>query len=111
MSMNTTFADPPLAIVSGFHALSEPIRLKILDLLREQEVCVCDLSHSLGIAQSKLSFHLKALKDAQLVQTHQEGRWIYYRLNLTQFLMLEEYLSAYRRLSVIRPTRICGQES
>ncbi len=108
--MDNSLTAPPLAVIHGFHALSEPLRLKILHLLRERELCVCDLSTSLGIAQSKLSFHLKTLKDAQLVQTRQEGRWIYYRLNLSQFLILEEYLAEYRRFSAILPTRICRQE-
>jgi ArsR family transcriptional regulator len=91
----------------SFHALSDPIRLQILDLLRNQEFCVCDLCDALQISQSKLSFHLKVLKEAQLIQSNQEGRWIYYRLNLVQFTVLEEYLSQFRRFSPILPPRVC----
>lgn len=94
-------------ITAGFHALSEPLRLQVLDLLRSQELCVCDLCEVLGVSQSKLSFHLKALKEAQLVQSRQEGRWIYYRLNLAQFIVLEEHLSEFRRFSSILPSRRC----
>lgn len=96
-----------LQMAASFHALSEPLRLQILDLLREQELCVCDLCEALGTAQSKLSFHLKALKEADLVRSRQEGRWIYYSLNLPQFAQLEQYLSDFRRFSPMRPARPC----
>ncbi len=86
-------------IYTGFQALSDPLRLQILQLLRHQELCVCELCDHLDIAQSKLSFHLKTLKEANLVRSRQEGRWIYYSLNLSQFLLLEEYLSEYRRFA------------
>jgi ArsR family transcriptional regulator len=98
---------PSTLVVSGFHALSDPIRLQVLDLLRDQELCVCDLCTALNVTQSKLSFHLKALKEAQLVQARQEGRWIYYSLNLAQFVALEQYLAEYRRFSPILPARPC----
>jgi ArsR family transcriptional regulator len=83
------------------------LRLQIIELLQERELCVCDLCDALEVGQSKLSFHLKALKEAQLVQTRQEGRWIYYRLNLPQFVVLEQFLAEYRRFSPILPVRIC----
>ncbi len=95
------------AIISGFHALSDPLRIDILELLKKQELCVCELSGALGVNGSKLSFHLKTLKDAQLVSSRQEGRWIYYSLNLAQFVALEQYLSEYRRFSELLPTRSC----
>ncbi|BFM39769.1 arsenical resistance operon repressor, ArsR family [Synechocystis sp. LKSZ1] len=92
---------------AGFQALSDPLRLRILDHLRSQELCVCDLCDLLEVSQSKLSFHLKTLKESQLVQMRQQGRWSYYRLNLAQFLKLEEYLSQYRRFGELFPTRNC----
>lgn len=61
-------------IIAGFHALSEPLRIRVLELLREQELCVCDLCEALGVTQSKLSFHLKTLKEAKLVHSRQSGR-------------------------------------
>lgn len=96
-------------IIAGFHALSEPIRTRTIELLQQQELCVCELCELLDISQSKLSFHLKVLKSAELVHTRQEGRWIYYRLNLAQFVALELYLSEYRRLSPILPARLCDE--
>ena len=65
---------PSSLVISGFHALSEPLRVQVLDLLRDQELCVCDLCEKLGVSQSKLSFHLKNLKEAELVRSRQEGR-------------------------------------
>jgi ArsR family transcriptional regulator, arsenate/arsenite/antimonite-responsive transcriptional repressor len=94
-------------IIAGFHALSEPLRIRTIELLQQRELCVCELCEILDISQSKLSFHLKVLKSAELVHTRQEGRWIYYRLNLAQFTTLELYLSEYRRLSQILPARLC----
>jgi ArsR family transcriptional regulator, arsenate/arsenite/antimonite-responsive transcriptional repressor len=64
-----------------FHALSDETRLSILQRLRMGERCVCDLTDALDAAQSRLSFHLKVLKDAGLVTDRREGRWMYYTLN------------------------------
>ncbi|NJO43890.1 MAG: winged helix-turn-helix transcriptional regulator [Cyanobacteria bacterium CRU_2_1] len=97
------------SIAVGFHALSEPLRINILDLLRTKELCVCDLCEALEASQSKLSFHLKVLKEAELVRSRQEGRWIYYSLNLPQFVLLEQYLSEYRRFSPIVPAYSCEE--
>lgn len=63
-----------------FHALSDPTRLAVLELLREGERCVCDLQDALDAAQSRLSFHLRVLREAGLVSDRREGRWSYYTL-------------------------------
>jgi ArsR family transcriptional regulator len=63
-----------------FHALSDETRLAALDMLRGGERCVCELQDELGAAQSRLSFHLKVLKDAGLVRDRKDGRWSYYSL-------------------------------
>lgn len=94
-------------IACGFHALSDPLRIQVIELLREQELCVCDLCDRLNVPQSKLSFHLKTLKEAALVRSRQEGRWIYYSLNIPQFAILEQYLAEYRRFSPILSIRCC----
>ena len=56
-----------------FHALSDETRLEIVRLLSHGERCVCELQDVLGAAQSRLSFHLKTLKDAGLVTDRREG--------------------------------------
>ncbi|MDZ7386182.1 MAG: metalloregulator ArsR/SmtB family transcription factor [candidate division KSB1 bacterium] len=68
-------------VAQWFHALSEDTRLQILDRLSEGEECVCDLTTLLEAGQSRLSFHLKILKDAGIVTDRREGRWVYYALN------------------------------
>ena len=76
-------ASPPIQSEQAralLRALAEPLRLQVIEALGGGERCVCDLTADLGLAQSKLSFHLKVLKDAGLLSDRQEGRWIYYRL-------------------------------
>ncbi|MEP1079644.1 metalloregulator ArsR/SmtB family transcription factor [Leptolyngbya sp. PL-A3] len=106
--MQKSAALPSSSVVVGFHALSDPLRIQVVELLRDQELCVCDLCEKLGVTQSKLSFHLKNLKEAGLLRSRQEGRWIYYSLNLPQFVVLEQYLSEFRRFSPILPARPCS---
>ena len=102
--MNTITSTSVLPL---FQALADPYRVRVIELLRDRELCACDLAEQLGISPSKLSFHLKTLKEAGFVRGKQEGRWIYYRLNLQQFMVLEEYLSEFRRYSPILPARSC----
>ena len=74
---------PPLDFARAaalFHALSDETRLAVLDMLRDGERCVCDLQGALDAAQSRLSFHLKVLREAGLVTDRREGRWSYYSL-------------------------------
>jgi ArsR family transcriptional regulator len=63
-----------------FHALSDETRLEIVRLLARGERCVCELTEALDAAQSRLSFHLRTLKDAGLVTDRRAGRWVYYTL-------------------------------
>ena len=62
-------------------AIAEPTRFHILRRLNHGERCVCELTDALDAAQSRLSFHLKVLKDAGLVTDRREGRWMYYTIN------------------------------
>lgn len=105
--MQSTPATVPDIIVSGFHALSEPLRVRVLQLLKNREICVCDLCDILDVSQSKLSFHLKTLKEANLVCARQEGRWIYYSLNQYQFELLQQYLADFSKSSLIVPASCC----
>jgi ArsR family transcriptional regulator len=77
-----------------FHALSDQTRLSILQRLRFGERCVCDLTDALDAAQSRLSFHLKVLKDAGLVTDRREGRWMYYTLNAEALAELGELVES-----------------
>lgn len=64
-----------------FHALSDPVRLRVLLQLRRGECCVCELCDITDVAQSRLSFHLKVLKEAGLLLDRKEGRWNYYAID------------------------------
>ncbi|MFM2311307.1 MAG: hypothetical protein RLZZ04_583 [Cyanobacteriota bacterium] len=98
----------PIGVSTYFRALADPLRIQIIELLRNQELCVCELCEKIDVSQSKLSFHLKNLKEASLVTSRQEGRWIYYSLNLAQFVILEQYLAEYRRFGAILPAKSCN---
>ena len=65
-----------------FKALSDPIRLQILKkLYSEESVCVCKLVDMFDISQSKLSYHLKMLLSANLIDKTSQGKWTYYSVN------------------------------
>lgn len=85
-----------------FHALADETRLRILDCLSDGEQCVCDLTEKLDAAQSRLSFHLKTLKDAGLLTDRREGRWIYYSLSEDRLEEIRQWLATVqgRRLKV-----------
>jgi ArsR family transcriptional regulator len=78
------------------HALSDETRIAILDRLRSGEQCVCNLMDVLGAGQSRLSFHMKALKDAGLVRDRRDGRWIHYSLNPETFEAVEAFVASFR---------------
>ncbi|MEN8190152.1 MAG: metalloregulator ArsR/SmtB family transcription factor [Thermodesulfobacteriota bacterium] len=61
-------------------ALSDPGRVKIIKLLEQRELCVCELFGLLDLAQSTVSKHLKILEEADLVTFRKKGQWIHYRL-------------------------------
>jgi ArsR family transcriptional regulator, arsenate/arsenite/antimonite-responsive transcriptional repressor len=79
-------------LAQRFYALGDEIRLEVLGLLRGGERCVCELTAHLALAQSRLSFHLKVLKDAGLVSHRREGRWSYYALDAEALRELEAFL-------------------
>ncbi len=65
-----------------FKALSDPIRLSILKKLYSAEsVCVCELTDIFDISQSKLSYHLKLLLSANLINKTSKGKWNFYSVN------------------------------
>jgi ArsR family transcriptional regulator, arsenate/arsenite/antimonite-responsive transcriptional repressor len=97
--MNGTIHDIPRAAL-WFSALSDETRLRIVELLSGGEHCVCDLQDSLDAAQSRLSFHLKKLKQAGLVEDRREGRWSYYSLNPQTLEAMKQFLDSARPVEV-----------
>ena len=74
-------------------ALADPLRLQVIEALHNGERCVCELTEELNLAQSKLSFHLKVMKEAGLLEAREEGRWIYYRLRSEPIGALQTWLA------------------
>jgi ArsR family transcriptional regulator len=68
------------ALLVRFQAIAEETRFRVVQLLADGERCVCELQDELGAAQSRLSFHLKKLKDAGVLADRRDGRWVYYSL-------------------------------
>jgi ArsR family transcriptional regulator len=66
-----------------YHALSDPLRLTILYLLRDQPLCVCVINRFMSLAGSKLSYHLNILKESGLIEGQYHGNWIIYSLTET----------------------------
>lgn len=64
-----------------FYALSDKIRLQIVRILVDHpEVCVCQFQHIFETSQPRISFHLRILREAGLVEGEKRGKWTYYRL-------------------------------
>jgi len=105
-------------------ALSDPNRVKLLKILQERGMCVCEIRAALGIAQPTVSKHLKALEDAGLVRHEKDGLWMNYYLtdgrsspyaasllgNLKHWLREDtEIQRMAKKLSTIRREDICAR--
>jgi len=103
--VTTATLPKPAAAARWFHALSDETRLEIVEILSHGERCVCDLQTTLDAAQSRLSFHLKTLKDAGLVTDRRDGRWVHYALNrdaLDKIAAFAETLKPSKRSTTAR---------
>ena len=65
-----------------FLALADKTRLRLLNLMREDEICVCYFTEVLGESQPKISRHLAYLRNAGLVSSRREGKWMHYKIEL-----------------------------
>ncbi len=77
-------------------ALADPLRVQVLDLLREAdggEVCQCHLQPLFDVSQPTLSHHLKKLRDAELIAVERRGKWAYYSLTDETLEVLRTWLS------------------
>lgn len=78
-------------------AFADPTRVRILTLLRAGELCVCELGDALRLTQSTLSTHLRVIREAGLVRTRREGKWIYYSLDPARRKLVTSLQSFFRR--------------
>lgn len=65
-----------------FKVLADPVRLQIVDMLAQGEMCACDLLQNLPISQPTLSHHMKALRASGLVSVRKQATWMHYSLSL-----------------------------
>ena len=85
-------------------ALNDETRVLLLRFLDENgEVCVCDLQVSLGMIQSRLSRHLKILKDAGFLRVERQGTWAYYSIRSPLDRFRQEALQEIRHLQIMLP--------
>lgn len=85
-------------IMDVLKALSDETRLRILNLLKEGELCVCHITDILDITQTKASRHLKHLKNADLVKDRQQAQWVHYSLAIEDDKLLDELLIRARTM-------------
>jgi len=108
--MTAMAADTKLARAAQlFHALSDETRLEIMEMLRGGERCVCELTDELEAAQSRLSFHLRVLKNAGLVTDRKEGRWSYYAIVPEALAVLHDMSIALQPAAQRRELRRIGR--
>ncbi len=81
-----------------FKALSDETRLRILKLLENGELCVCDIFSALNMVQPKVSFHLAVLKEAGLIKDRKAGKWVHYQIDNSDLFRRFLILSAIDRM-------------
>jgi len=69
------------AVVKVFKALADPTRLRVMLLLLRRELCVCEIMFVLDMEQSRVSHHMRILRQAGIVEDIRQGRWIIYRIS------------------------------
>ncbi len=74
-----------MGIAESFKVLSEPVRRQILELLKERRMSAGELAKVLEMSPAALSYHLRLLKEAELVMEYKEKNFVYYSLNMTVF--------------------------
>jgi ArsR family transcriptional regulator len=99
-------------LAKSLQLLSDPTRLAIFDLLMQGVQCNCELGDKLQLPMNLISHHLKALRDAGLVNAQrdaQDARWVYYSVDQPTLNELREELSAFLDPKRIQPRQpACG---
>jgi ArsR family transcriptional regulator len=108
---------PPVNLISlagQLKVLTEPKRLRILHMLMEGVQCNCELGEALGMAANLISYHLRVLREAGLVDVERDpddARWVYYTLNREALEELNRSFGSFFDLSRIKPRRqTCGPQ-
>ena len=83
-------------LILAAKALADPTRVRILAALCQSELCVCELCDALEISQSTLSNHLQVIRQAGLVATRKDGKWIYYAIEPSQTALVDALFAHHR---------------
>ena len=98
-----------LEMETFFLALADKTRLRLLNLMRDEEICVCFFTEILGESQPKISRHLAYLRNAGLVEARREGKWMHYRIsepkNENVGRVLEEVLESLKNQEEMQKER------
>lgn len=96
--------DTDVDTLGALRALVEPVRWRIVELLADEELCVCHIVEELGVAQPLVSHHLRILRDAGLVDTERYRYWTYYRLRPDALAPLRDRLDR-----IVSPPSAAGE--
>ncbi|AMC93601.1 hypothetical protein AOC36_06260 [Erysipelothrix larvae] len=78
-----------------FKAMADETRLKIMEMLTQEELCACHILEAFHITQPTLSYHMKILVESELVTSRKDGNWIRYRLNQDKVAKLNALTKRY----------------
>jgi ArsR family transcriptional regulator len=113
--LNYSTSQIAIDLVGILKALSQPTRLRILDMLMEGVQCSCEISEQLGLAPNLVSYHMRALEEAGLVTSERDAtdaRWIYYSVRPETLAALRDRLGALLDPARIQPRQPnCGPQS
>lgn len=84
--------------------ISDPKRMKIIDLLSCGEMCACDILEHFDFTQPTLSHHMKVLEQAGFVTVMKKGKWHYYSLNQSE---LNEFMRGFNHLFMNKDNCVC----
>lgn len=98
-----------MEIVDIFKSLADETRIRMLNLLRYGELCVCDIEEVLGIQQSNASRHLNRLKQFGIIVSRKKSQWVYYQFN--QELLIKYPFLAMIINDEVKKINICEQDS
>lgn len=94
--------------VKVLKALADPTRLRVMLLLRVRELCVCELTYILEMEQSRVSHHMRILREAGLVEDLRQGRWMVYRIPARSRAFADGLVESLARSGLARPGRRTG---
>lgn len=83
-------------LVNVAKSLSDPNRVRIVEALRQGELCVCELCDALDLNQSTLSTHLQVIRAAGIVRSRKEGKWSYYALTPEAVTMIDTWFRPFQ---------------